>query len=155
VNTLKNNKQAATYSTDESKESLGLLLWKTSLTWQRMIKRTLDSYDLSHPQFVILQILLETYETQEKNTQISIVRHSKLDKMTVSKSLKKLGSLGLTARHENENDPRAKTVLLTEKGKKIIDVLKPTIERIDKGFFNALTIKQQEELKYTLTLLKD
>lgn len=155
MDTLKNKKQTATNSVDESNESLGLLLWKTSLTWQRMIKRTLDTYDLSHPQFVILQILLETYKTQKKTTQVDIVRLSKLDKMTISKSLKKLGSLGLTIRHENENDPRAKSVLLTEKGKKIIDVLKPTIERIDKGFFNALTIKQQEELKYNLTLLKD
>lgn len=152
---LKNKEQATSQSIEESNETLGLILWKISLAWQRTIKKTLDSYDLSHPQFIILQILLESHETQKNKTQIDIARYSKLDKMTISKSLKKLGSLGLTTRHENEKDPRAKSVLLTEKGKKIIEVLEPTIKRIDKGFFNALNDHKQSELKSLLTLLKD
>ena len=155
MSALKNEKQTISYPFDESEKSLGFLMWKTTLTWQRMIKRTLDSYDLSHPQFVILQILLNSYTPQENKTQIDIVKQSKLDKMTVSKSLKKLGLLGLITRHENEKDPRAKTVLLTEKGKKIIEVLQPMIERVDKGFFYSLNNQQQEALKSTFNLLKE
>ena len=53
-------------------------------------------------------------------TQILIVNWSKLDKMTVSKSLRKLVALGCVNRIEHETDTRAKSVSLTEKGKEIV-----------------------------------
>ena len=43
---------------DKPEDSPGFLLWQTSITWQRLIKKALDSYDISHAQFVILAITL-------------------------------------------------------------------------------------------------
>ncbi len=119
-------------------DSPGFLLWQTTVTWQRLIKKALDPYDLSHPQFVILAILLWFKEHNEEPTQIQIVRLSKLDKMTVSSSLKKLASRGLVGRLEHAVDTRAKTVHLTEQGKALTLKLVPLIENIDAEFFNPI-----------------
>lgn len=147
MNTSKSSFQSSVFSVDRPEESLGFLLWQTMITWQRLIKKTLDAYDMSHPQFVILALLRWFEDNKIKPTQIKIATLSKLDKMTVSKAVRKLGELGYLTRHENEMDPRAKTVLLTEKGHKVIEVLAPLIERIDGNFFNNLSDDKQNQLK--------
>src|SRR5579862_5148053 len=75
---------------DKPEHSPGFLLWQTTVTWQRLIKNALDPYDISHAQFVVLAVTLWFEEKKQNPTQILIARLSKLDKMTVSKSLKKL-----------------------------------------------------------------
>src|SRR5438552_3272478 len=95
------------FTIDKPEESLGLLLWQTTITWQRLIKKSLDKHNISHAQFVILAIVL-WFETHNENpTQITIARQSKLDKMTVSKSLKKLALEGYIKRAEHVDDTRA------------------------------------------------
>ena len=79
---------------DKPEDSPGFLLWQTTMVWQRQIKRALESYDISHPQFVIMATLMWFEAHHYDTTQILIVNWSKLDKMTVSKSLKKLVALG-------------------------------------------------------------
>lgn len=69
---------------DQPQDSPGFLLWQTSVIWQRLIKKTLETYDISHAQFVIMALLL-WFEAHHYNiTQTLIVNWSKLDKMTVS-----------------------------------------------------------------------
>jgi len=41
-----------------AEDSPGLLLWQTTIFWQRMIKKALEPYGISHAQFVIMVILL-------------------------------------------------------------------------------------------------
>ena len=38
----------------KAEESSGLLLWQVSMLWQRGIKKVLQPFDLTHPQFVLL-----------------------------------------------------------------------------------------------------
>lgn len=116
-------------------DSPGFLLWQTTITWQRLIKKALDAYNISHAQFVILAILLWFEEHGQDPTQIAIARLSKLDKMTVSKSLKKLVEQGYIRREESKKDTRAKWVYLTPKGKDLAAKLIPMVERIDAEFF--------------------
>ena len=80
----------STFGFERAEDSPGLLLWQTTTLWQRRIKRTLESYEISHAQFVIMAILLWFEEQQLEETQTAIVNVSKLDKMTVSQALKKL-----------------------------------------------------------------
>ena len=87
---------------EQPEDSPGFLLWQTTIMWQRLIKRALDPYQISHAQFVILAIVLWFQEIKEEITQVLIARQSKLDKMTVSKSLKILASLGLVKRCKDE-----------------------------------------------------
>ena len=71
---------------------------------------------------------------------------SKLDKMTVSKSLKKLSVKELITRRENALDTRVKLVFLTKEGKLLIQKLVPAIEKIDEEFFGRLTDIEQKNL---------
>ncbi len=134
-------------------DSPGLLLWQTTITWQRLIKKRLDPYKISHAQFVILAI---TLWHESKNLEISqglIIRHSKLDKMTVSKSLKKLVAESYIKRLEHQQDTRAKSVHLTKKGKAIAEKLVPIVEKVDENFFGIIRKSEQQLLIRTLNNL--
>src|SRR5436190_6964900 len=125
----------STFGFEAPEDSPGFLLWQTTITWQRLIKKALDAYDISHAQFVIMAILLWFEKHHQDPTQIALARFSKLDKMTVSKSLKKLVAQGYTRREESQKDTRAKWVYLTPKGKDLAAKLIPIVERIDVDVF--------------------
>lgn len=135
---------------EKPEHSPGFLLWQTMVTWQRLIKKALDPYDISHAQFVILANVLWFEGVKQKPTQILIVRSTKLDKMTVSKSLKKLVADGLIKRMEHEKDTRAKSVHLTTKGKAMASRLVPIVEKIDEEFFGTVSRKDQQSLVHIL-----
>ena len=99
-----------------------------------MIKKVLESHDISHAQFVIMAILLWWHGQKKEVTQIDIIKMPKLDKMTVSKSLKKLVGMDLVAKYENIDDTRTKSVQLTTLAAMIV----PIIEGVDEDFFAKL-----------------
>lgn len=142
-----------TFSVDKPEDSLGLLLWQTTILWQRQIRDFLEPHDITHPQFVIMAILLWHDEHEEVINQVTIVNMSKLDKMTVSASLKKLVAEGYVKREENKLDTRSKSVSLTLSGKDFIRQLVPQIERIDAEFFGKLKLGDQKELAQLLVAL--
>lgn len=127
------------FSYETPDESPGFLLWQTTVMWQRLIKKELDQHNVAHSHFVIMASLLWFEENQQESTQISIIRSSKLDKMTVSKALKKMTIQGYVKRGESEKDPRAKWVKLTVKGKKLISSLIPLVEALDEKFFASIS----------------
>ena len=138
---------------DTPKDSPGFLLWQTTIVWQRQIKRALEPYDISHAQFVIMATLLWFEAHHYDTTQILIVNWSKLDKMTVSKSLRNLAAFGCVSRIEHETDTRAKSVSLTEKGKEMVRTLVPIIEGIDRSFFGKTSDQEQQSLIHILSKL--
>lgn len=131
---------------ESPEDSPGFLLWQTTITWQRLIKKALDIHNISHAQFVIMAVLLWFEEHHQNSTQIAIARLSKLDKMTVSKSLKKLVGQGYMSREESHKDTRAKWVTLTPDGKKLVSNLIPIVERIDDQFFSVVDRNDQKKL---------
>lgn len=137
----------------EPDDSPGFLLWQTTITWQRLIKKALDPYDISHAQFVILAITLWFENKTLDVSQSLLIRQSKLDKMTVSKSLKKLVAEGYIKRMEHKEDARAKSVLLTKKGKGLATKLVPLIEAIDNDFFGVIKKSEQGSLLVILNNL--
>ena len=138
---------------DKPENSPGFLLWQTTMIWQRQIKKALEPYDISHAQFVIMATLMWFEAHHYDTTQILIVNWSKLDKMTVSKSLKKLVALEYVNRIEHETDTRAKSVTLTEKGKEMVRMLVPVVEGIDSVFFGKAPHKEQKSLVHILAKL--
>lgn len=123
---------------DQPEDSPGFLLWQTTITWQRLIKKALDPYGIAHAQFVILAITMWFESKNHSVSQSLIIRQSKLDKMTVSKALKKLVAGGYVKRIEHKEDTRAKSVFLTKKGKELASKLIPIVEKIDEDFFNGI-----------------
>ncbi len=141
---MRKNKSA--FGFEKPEDSPGLLLWQTTVLWQRKIKEVLQPYNLTHPQFVILAILLWFEEQDEKPTQVTISQLSKLEKMNVSKSLKQLVIQGNVKRKESPKDTRAKSVSLTHKGKELATKLVPLIEAADADFFGGLRKDDQKSL---------
>jgi DNA-binding MarR family transcriptional regulator len=131
---------------DRPEDSPGFLLWQTTMIWQRRIRFSLEKYNISHAQFVIMATLLWFEAHNYETNQVLIVNTSKLDKMTVSKSLKKLAELELISRVEHAKDTRAKNVSLTKKGKDIINKLVPIVEKIDEEFFGQTSNTEQQNL---------
>jgi DNA-binding MarR family transcriptional regulator len=146
-------RNVSAFDVEKPEDSPGLLLWQTTITWQRLIKDALLDYDISHPQFVILAILLWLAEQKKSPNQVTIIEISKLDKMTVSQSLKKLAEKGLISRSEHKEDTRAKAVQLTQKGKNITIKLVKIVEMIDKEFFNKLEKNDHKSLVKILGIL--
>lgn len=134
-------------------QSPGFLLWQTTTMWQRLLKKVLDPYDLSHPQFVLLALAKWFEENGLEASQVALARKSCLEVMTVSKALKKLLSMELIVRTESTRDPRANLIRLSAQGKKIIAEVVPRIEQADKEFFKVLGSKQEKELTKILCAL--
>lgn len=140
-----NDKKSA-FGFEQPEDSPGFLLWKSTTTWQRLIKKALEPYDISHAQFVVMAMVMWFKENHQPATQVNIAQLSGLDKMTVSKSLKKLSQLALIARVEDSTDTRAKLVSLTAEGQKLIAKLIPIVESTDRIYFNSISIPEQNTL---------
>jgi len=136
------------------KDNLGYLLWQTTMLWQRQMNRILDEINLTHTQFVILASVGWLSMRNDNVNQKDIAEDSKTDRMMVSKILRTLQKNGLIDRNEHETDTRAKCVLLTEKGK---DVLQNAIEISTQSndlFFSKLSDKMnfRKELRNIIGL---
>jgi DNA-binding MarR family transcriptional regulator len=140
----------SSFGFDKPEDSPGFLLWQTTVSWQRLIKKALDPHGISHAQFVLLAILLWLQEQKQTPTQVILSRLSKLDKMTVSKSLKLLVLEGLVTRVEHTSDTRAKAVSLSSRGKALAKKLVPIVEQIDAEFFGRIDTAAQRHLSHLL-----
>lgn len=136
----------SSFLVEKPEDSLGFLLWRNTTIWQRRIKAALLPHDISHAQFVIMAVTRWFSETGQEPSQVTIAHLSGLDKMTISKSLKKLVGMGLISRAEDARDTRAKMVVLTAKGHKLVEKLVMLVDEIDKKFFGVLSIKDQKLL---------
>lgn len=134
------------FSVEKPEDSPGFLLWQTTVTWQRKIKKALEPYGIAHAQFVLLAILLWHDKIKQQPTQVILANWSKLDKMTVSKSLRGLVDQGLVIRREHPEDTRAKVVDLTADGKNMASKLVPVVEQMDAEFFGNLPDYDRQSL---------
>jgi len=139
-------KNKSNFQVKKAEDSSGFLLWQVTTLWQREIKHALKMVDLSHSEFVILASLLWFKEQKVIVTQTTIIEHTKLDKMTVSKSLKTLENNGFVVRAENKIDTRAKTITLTQKGINLAIKSVKIVEDIDNKFFSKLNAKNKDKL---------
>lgn len=127
-----------TFSVEKAEDSSGFLLWQVTNLWQREIKKALEPYDLTHSQFVLMASIHWLTLHKQDVTQVLLSSHTKIDPMTTSTVLRTLQSKGFLLRQEHSTDTRAKTVALTDNGKKIIKQAIKTVETFDKAFFAKL-----------------
>ena len=139
-------KNKSNFQVKKAENSPGFLLWQVTTLWQREIKNALDIVNLSHSGFVILASLLWFKEQKIIVTQTTIIKHTKLDKMTVSKSLKTLEKNRFVLRTENKTDTRAKTIILAENGIKLAIESVKIVEDIDSKFFSKLNAEDKNKL---------
>jgi DNA-binding MarR family transcriptional regulator len=148
---MKSNEKV--FSVDTPEESSGFLLWQVTSLWQREIRKALEKFELTHSQFVLLASIFWFHEQKEPVTQIKLSGHTKIDPMTTSTVLRTLQTKGFVKRQEHETDTRAKTVELTEAGKKIIKPAVKAVETFDRQFFEILGDKTRDFNKKLIVLL--
>jgi MarR family transcriptional regulator, organic hydroperoxide resistance regulator len=142
-----------TFNVEKPEESSGFLLWQVTNLWQREIKKALEQYGLTHSQFVLMASIHWLTLHKQEVTQIILADHTKIDPMTTSTVLRTLQQKGFIQRQEHSTDTRAKTVELTEEGKKVTKKAVVTVEKFDTMFFSSLGKKTTELNKNLLTLL--
>lgn len=131
------NKEKA-FNVETPDDSSGFLLWQVTNLWQHEIKKALQSSGLTHPQFVLLASTLWLSQFEKNITQVMLSNHTKIDPMTTSTVLRALEKENLLKRKEHLTDTRAKTVELTEAGKKIAQEAVKTVAKFDDDFFKPL-----------------
>lgn len=142
-----------TFSVEKPEESSGFLLWQVTNLWQREIKKALEQYGLTHSQFVLLASIHWLTLHKQEVTQVVLSNHTKIDPMTTSTVLRTLQQKGFIQRQEHSTDTRAKTVALTEEGKKLIKKAVVTVEKFDTEFFSVLGNKTTELNQNLISLL--
>ncbi len=145
--------ESKVFGFEKADDSSGFLLWQVTNLWQREIKKALEKFDLTHSQFVLLASVYWLSLHQQDVTQINLSAHTKIDPMTTSKVLRTLQTKGLLQRQEHHTDTRAKTVALTDSGKKITKEAVKTVEQFDEFFFAPLGSKTNEFNKKLSLLL--
>jgi len=143
-----------TFSFEKAEDSSGFLLWQVTNLWQREIKKALEKYDLTHSQYVLLASIHWLNLHNQDVTQVLLSSHTKIDPMTTSTVLRTLQTKELLQRQEHATDTRAKTVALTESGKKIIKQAVKAVEKFDSDFFKGLGSGTNDFNKKLLSLLQ-
>ncbi len=143
-----------TFSVEKTEDSSGFLLWQVTNLWQREIKKALEQFGLTHSQYVLLASIHWLTLHKQEVTQIVLSTHTKIDPMTTSTVLRTLQKRGFIKRQEHLTDTRAKTVELTEEGKRITKQAVVLVETFDTDFFSALGTQTSDFNKQLLVLLK-
>lgn len=133
-----------TFSFDKAEDSTGFLLWQVTNLWQRKIKKALVKYNLTHSQFVLMASIHWLTLNKEEVTQITLSRNTKIDPMTTSTVLRTLQQKGYVKREEHLSDTRAKKVVLTTDGIKLIKKAVITVEEFDRQFFSSIGDKTED-----------
>jgi DNA-binding MarR family transcriptional regulator len=121
-------------------DSPGFLLWKLTTLWQQRLAEVLDGYGITQTQYAILASLRWFEEQAEPPTQAHLAEHTHIDKMTLSKALRRLETARLVKRTPSREDSRAVQVGFTAKGRKLIQQAVRDIEEADAQFFGRLGV---------------
>jgi DNA-binding MarR family transcriptional regulator len=148
------NQDENPFSVGSADDSSGFLLWQVTSLWQREIRKALEKFDITHSQFVLMASIHWLTLQKQDVTQILLSSHTKIDPMTTSTVLRTLQTKGMIIRQEHATDTRAKTVALTDEGKKIIKQAVKAVEKFDREFFSVLGAKTTDFNKMLLILLK-
>jgi len=148
--------ESSPFKYENADDSAGFLLWKITALWQRKLAGVLGEFGITQTQYAMLASLKWFEEKNEPTTQSHLVEHTKIDKMTISKAIRKLEEDGLVLREQSSSDNRATNVSFTTKGRKIIQKAIVAIESADEEFFSCLDGKRLEIYKaFTLYIIED
>jgi DNA-binding MarR family transcriptional regulator len=123
---------------EQADDSPGFLLWKLTSLWQGRVAAALQPFGLTQTQYGILASLRWFEEEGRQPTQRHLVEHARIDKMTLSKALRRLEAAGLVTRHASPHDARATEVRLTTGGRRTIVKAVVAVEDADDAFFSGL-----------------
>jgi len=124
-------------------------LQKLQSEWTSLSRKILKSYDITYPQFRVLNGMYELQDSGKRMTQAMISEHTGIDVMTLSTIIRNLENRKLIRRQESRSDTRAKNVYLTTIGFNFIEEMEPIINEAANDFFEEYS----SDLKYILCQL--
>ena len=123
--------------------------------WQGKLALVFNDLSITQTQYSILASLRWFEEQHKPATQAALVAHAKIDKMTLSKAIRKLEESELLRREPSTTDTRTMQVQFTASGRDFIHRAVISVERADDEFFSSLTPQQMERWKsLNITLIE-
>ena len=141
------NSETSPFKHVKADDSPGFLLWKLIALWQGKLAKVFGELSITQTQYAILASLLWFEKQHELPTQAGLVEHAKIDKMTLSKAIRKLEESKLIRREPSIMDTRTMQVQFTASGRKLVHRAIIAVERADDEFFSCLTEQQMETWK--------
>jgi DNA-binding MarR family transcriptional regulator len=131
-----------------------LQLWKLTKLWQNGAVTALQPFGLTQTQYAILASLRWFEEHDLQPTQRHLGDHANIDKMTLSKAIRRLEAAGLVTRRGASHDARATEIGFTARGRRTIAKAVVAVESADETFFAGLDPDRlQTRLRLTSELI--
>jgi len=119
-------------------ESPGLLLWRTTMRWQRVMTAALAPLDLTHVQFVLLASAMWLGRNGEPPNQVQLAAQAGTEAKMTSDVVARLEAKGLILRETDPQDSRAKVIRITAAGAETAQQAIVAVEAADTAFFEAV-----------------
>ncbi|WP_421915495.1 MarR family winged helix-turn-helix transcriptional regulator [Mesorhizobium sp.] len=119
-------------------ESPGLLLWRTTMRWQRVMTAALAPLDLTHVQFVLLASAMWLGRNGEPPNQVQLAAQAGTEVKMTSDVVARLEAKGLIARETDPHDSRAKVIRITAAGAAAAQRAIVAVETADAAFFEPV-----------------
>lgn len=119
-------------------EQIGYLFSQTYLLKQKIFNSALKELNITYIQFVILATAFVLQDEQGWITQQTIASQRRLDKVTVSNTVKTLVQKGLIRRSHHPTDHRAFIIKLTLRGREVAARGKEIAQTTDETFFSNI-----------------
>lgn len=142
---------SSAFQYEAADDSPGFLLWKVTTLWQQRLAAIFGKFKITQTQYAIMASLMWFEEHNEPVTQADLAEYTKIDKMTVSKAIRKLETVGFVSRQPSTTDARAMAVQFTDFGRSQIRQAIAAVETTDEEFFSCLTTEQAKMYR-TLTI---
>jgi len=123
-------------------ESPGLLLWRTTMRWQRIMTAALAPLDLTHVQFVLLASAMWLGRNGEPPNQVQLAAQAGTEVKMTSDVVARLEAKGLIAREADPRDSRAKVIRVTPAGAAAAQRAIVAVETADAAFFEPVNEAQ-------------
>jgi len=123
---------------DGPSESPGLLLWRTTMRWQRVMTAALAPLDLTHVQFVLLASAMWLGRNGQPPNQMQLAAQAGTEAKMTSDVVARLEAKGLIARETDPHDSRAKVIRITVAGAAAAQRAIVAVETADAAFFEPV-----------------
>jgi MarR family transcriptional regulator, organic hydroperoxide resistance regulator len=115
----------------------GFKLWRKANEWEKTVNNALKEFNVSYSELLMLISLTYLSSIQDEVTQIDLVNYSGVTPMSVSKTLVKLEKNQIILRSQ-AIDTRAKSIVLSKLGTKLLINTAPIMKLTNDQFFNSL-----------------
>ncbi len=124
---------------ERPEQSPGFLLWHVTLGWQRDVTASLKPLGLTHVQFVLLATTWWLNTHDERPTQVALATAAGTDVKMTSQVLRLLEQKGLVTRETDDQDTRARRLIVTAAGAALAPVSIEAVEAVDRALLARLS----------------